>query len=413
MDKLTNLELRVVLSIFGFAIILGLIGIFIRHNYEDNPLLSPLSNTFSFFSELLRTDPPSHVIYGFLPYWELASAKYIKTSHMTDIAYFGLRINSNGTIQRYQNGYELEPGYNHWRNNSDLKKLIKKAKSTNTNVALTIISHEADISDYILYCESCWNTLANEIIDELKYHELKDINLNFEYASYTEEKTALQYSKLAKYINERLDEEFGGSYVVVSAFADSMQNPRVTHIPSLHPNVDGIFIMAYDFYQVKSETSGPNSPLKGAGDIASYDLTTMVNDYLSQVNPKKLILGVPYYGYNWLVESEEPFATRIPGTEGGPVSQTQGYNAIQLLLEEQDIVVHWEPISATPYFSYISPKSGLLRQVWFDSAESLRIKYRLAKSNNFAGIGIWALGYDENRPELWNLIKEEFIDTNE
>jgi hypothetical protein len=39
----------------------------------------------------------------------------------------------------------------------------------------------------------------------------------------------------------------------------------------------------------------------------------------------------------------------------------------------------------------------------------------LAKANNLKGIGMWALGYDGSRTELWNAIEKRFVtvDVNE
>ncbi|MFT4678625.1 MAG: spore germination protein YaaH, partial [Chitinophagales bacterium] len=40
--------------------------------------------------------------------------------------------------------------------------------------------------------------------------------------------------------------------------------------------------------------------------------------------------------------------------------------------------------------------------------KSLSIKYDWIKKNKIGGVGIWALGYDNGYPELWNLLTEKF-----
>ena len=145
---------------------------------KDFHLLSPISDSFSLLSYFQNPRPPTHIIYGFLPYWRLFEVDSLKLNDLTDIAYFGLRINADGSFQQYVNSYELEPGYNNWRNNKELKSFINKAKRHGVRVALTVISHEDSISDAFLYCETCWSNLGDNLIEELNYHNLTDVNLN-------------------------------------------------------------------------------------------------------------------------------------------------------------------------------------------------------------------------------------------
>ena len=46
--------------------------------------------------------------------------------------------------------------------------------------------------------------------------------------------------------------------------------------------------------------------------------------------------------------------------------------------------------------------------IFTEDTRSLGIKYDFAKANRLAGIGIWALGFDHGRTELWTLLKDKF-----
>ena len=48
------------------------------------------------------------------------------------------------------------------------------------------------------------------------------------------------------------------------------------------------------------------------------------------------------------------------------------------------------------------------RQLFFEDVKSLSIKYDWIKRNKIGGVGIWALGYDNEHPELWNLLSKKF-----
>ncbi len=371
-------------------------------------VLTPLDDNFSVVTGIRSKRDNKYVIYGFLPYWSLGEIKYLHLDELTDIAYFALSINPNGSFSKTTDEGYIDPGYNNWKNSEDLNNLIKQAKEHSVRVSLTVISHTDATSDYFLNCSSCWPNFIVNLKKELDSKGLKDVNLNFEYSDLTSDAIADKYTQFVDYVNAELDKYYGKSFVVVSTFADSVVKPRVTKIQDLGVKADALFIMAYDFHRPESDNAGPVAPIGGIGVKTDYDITTMVTDYLQKVKPEKLILGVPYYGYNWVVKWGGDYAERIPGNDYIGYSQSQTYDVIMETILKIKPKVMWDDIGQVPYFTYISSTTGSRRQVYFENQDSLKIKYVLAKANNFAGIGIWALGYDGGYQELWNLIQSEF-----
>ena len=49
-------------------------------------------------------------------------------------------------------------------------------------------------------------------------------------------------------------------------------------------------------------------------------------------------------------------------------------------------------------------------QIYYENETSLGLKYDLVNESGLAGIAIWALGYDGQFPNLWNLLPEKFSD---
>ena len=403
MKRLPIILAAVYIGIF----ILFLVNTYISYRVKPENVLSAKTNTLSIEKYNVKH---KKVVYGFLPYWMLNKLKYIQTDKLTHIAYFALNINEDGTIRRIDEEGNSDPGYNIWKNSTALKDFIVKAKANGVEMSLTIISHDTEINDAFLDCTSCWVTLYNEVDEELKRHDLRSINLDFEYPEYTKKEKALKYSQFVAFMNKQLERgrEKEGMEVIVSTFADATIKPRVTDIETLNEAADGIFVMAYDFHYSESETAGPVAPINGGGKLYNYDLTSMLNDYTKYVSPSKLILGVPYYGYNWVVESEQPYSARIPGDDYIGYSQSQTYEFIMDTLLTMKPNVTWDPTSLTPYFSYVSPTTGSIRQVHFENIDSLKIKYELVFKYNLKGAGIWALGYDGGYQELWDVLSEQF-----
>ena len=49
-----------------------------------------------------------------------------------------------------------------------------------------------------------------------------------------------------------------------------------------------------------------------------------------------------------------------------------------------------------------------MKEVFYDDSFTLSKKYAFAMTQGLKGVGLWALGYDSQRYELWNLIDETF-----
>ncbi|OGC49348.1 hypothetical protein A3F07_02840 [candidate division WWE3 bacterium RIFCSPHIGHO2_12_FULL_38_15] len=405
-----------VLIILGIIIVILAATNFIldiKKPRNENKIISPLGKSFSIDSVVKKHENPKYLTYGYLPYWSLGQAKYFQYDKLTDISYFGLYINSNGSFRTLTEDGEPNPGYDTWKNDKNLNEIINKAKIYGTRFSLTVISHEDEASDKFLFCKICWDTLTDNLFIELESKKIKDVNLNFEYVELTDGKTADKYTEFVSYINNKLKQKFGEDQkLVVSTFADSLVKERVTKIPDIAFAADSIFIMGYDFHRPDSDKAGPVSPINGKGVHAEYDIETMLNDYLSYLPPNKLILGVPYYGYNWVVKEEKPYAERIPGSDEIGFSQPQTYSAIMDTILEVKPAIKWDDLGKVPYFTYKSPSTKSNREVYYENVESLKIKYELIKSKKLLGVGIWALGYDGGYIELWNLLSEYFNNGN-
>jgi len=394
-------QTKLVIDLYIAATLLIIINILLRNVKIADRVIKPNGDNFSVLSASSVFTPLKYVVYGFLPYWSLNQTKHVQLSKLTDISYFALRIDKDGNFER-------DEGYYAWRNNKELEKLIEDSKKFGVRFAVTVISHDDDISTAFLNCPSCWKNFLTALKKELNFHKIQNVNLDFEYAEEVDIDLAAKYTGLVELTNAELDRTYGNSYVTVSTFADAYKRSRLTVPHELNKVADGLFIMAYDFHRPTSETAGPVAPLNGIGNTSDYNISTMLKDYLARVSGSKIILGVPYYGYNWVVNSRNPYAERIPGDDYIGYSGSQAYADIMGTILEYGPRIYWDNVAQVPYFTYTSTATGSTRQTYYENEESLRAKYRLAKKSQLAGIGIWALGYDGGYQELWNVLGEEF-----
>jgi spore germination protein YaaH len=392
------------------VVVLGGAGFILEREISGKSILSPFSKSVNIFSLFGATEKPKKIIYGYLPYWSIEDIEYLQLDKLTHIAYFGLYLNPDGTFMTTTTDAEdvviTEPARDNWEHNDNLNKLIRKAKRRDVRFALTVIAHIDEDTDAFLDCRSCWDTLLNNLRMELDKKKITDVNLNFEHGEQTEDTYTEKFVELTHFLNTELDKTYEDSFLVVSAFADSTEVIRISSkLEKLGKAADAIFVMGYDFHRPTSDSVGPVSPIEGPG----YNITQMLKDHLSRIPPNKLILGVPYYGYNWVVEDDSEYSKRVQGTDENGFSQSQRYEDVMETIIEVQPVLKWNEEGKAPYFTYVSPETGTLRTAYYENAESLAIKYDLINQNNLAGVGIWALGYDGGYTELWDLLYEKFI----
>ncbi len=68
----------------------------------------------------------------------------------------------------------------------------------------------------------------------------------------------------------------------------------------------------------------------------------------------------------------------------------------------------WDDIGKVGWQAYYVEETDTWRMIFLDDPRSLAVKYDFAKDKGLAGVGMWALGFDEGKTELWALLHEKF-----
>jgi spore germination protein YaaH len=161
---------------------------------------------------------------------------------------------------------------------------------------------------------------------------------------------------------------------------------------NLKKYVDAVFLMSYDY--CNRRTTAPNSPYDSP---TRYDAIDSVNETSKYFSKNQIILGLPFYGYDYSTDSNQP---------GANITNEQPIHIEDAINNSHIYGRIWDSDSNTPWYYY---KSGdTWHQVWYDDDKSLRLKYRYAKSENLGGVGFWALGYERNYSNIWKVFQSDF-----
>ncbi len=326
---------------------------------------------------LARAKSLRATVFGYLPYW--SSSAFLRYDLLTHIAVFSVEVNADGTL-----------GNDHgWPWTS----LINKAHSQGVKIILVATLFDGAKIKTLITNPTYKQRFFNNIKAKMLEGQADGLNIDFEGSNSTGWRQYI--NGFMAELTDFLHREIPGSEV---SFAGPAVNWNGSwDLAGLANSCDYIFIMGYDFYGSWSSTSGPNAPLTGG----SINITNTINNqygYITQTQPEKLILGVPYFGLHWETFTDAPYSNVINWIGAKQFQSAQAGALTYGTL--------WDGESQTPWYRWDDGSNW--NQVWFDNDSSLGLKYELALIKNLKGVGMWALGYDGSRQELWNALDQYF-----
>lgn len=366
------------------------------------PLASPLQSL-----QPIAVAKNKSEVFGFAPYWTFDKLDNIDFDTLTTLAYFSVPVDGNGDLVKSDVGYQTFKS-------RQATQLFRRAHQSGTRVVLTLTQMNAGPIMALLDNPDAQANVISQAVDEVGGRGIDGINLDFEYNGDPGPEYRNKFTHFVANLTMAMHAQNPNSKVTVSVYAASVKDPKIYDIGPLAQASDGIFMMAYDYAVAGSDNAIPTAPLYGHKEGQYwYDVSTAVDDFLTQMPADKLILGVPWYGYNYLVYQPEVKAQTLPyySWRGRPMSQTYGIAMDNIKPDMPGISgfkTGWDDLGKVGWKAYYDANAGTWRMIFLEDPRSLGIKYDFAKSKKLAGVGIWALGFDQGKGELWSLLREKF-----
>lgn len=393
--------------------ILGLFGLVILNIFTPRTTKALIKNTSLMIPPIVQMMPrdteesatlSSAEVLGFAPYWTLHKLDNVDFSTLTTFAYFGVPVDEYGRLDRTDIGFER-------LQSAHVKSLFQRARDSDVKNVVTLTQMENEVIRAFLDDPDATDTLISESVALINDHKLDGINIDFEYLGDPKGEYKQRFSHFVENYIYKVKQEVPSAYVTVSVYASAAKEPKLYDIARLGAASDGVLMMAYDFATTSAKTAMPTAPLNGYKEGKYwYDVKSAVEDFSRLMPANKIILGVPYYGYNYPVKSPESNATILSKTSRRK-SFAQVYSHIEKIHEDNpevsNIISGWDEEGQVSWKAY-KDSSNTWRLVFAENTASLAKKYDMVKANGLKGVGIWALGFDEGRDELWQLLSEKF-----
>jgi len=339
--------------------------------------------------QLTITGIPKKEVLGFFPYWMLLKQDKINLSTLTSVSLFGLEVDGEGNIVTRDQGNEALGGWTMWKDPL-LDEFIQRARNQNLKIYLTLKAFNSSNIESLTKSDAAQKNLIANALYFVNSKNLDGINIDFEYVGDPPQETRDGFTRLITNLNAELKRQVPQSYLTIDTYLVSGSDKGIFNMPLLAQNSDAFVIMGYDMHTPLG-APGPVSAMGGDTNIVGY-----VQNYLEKVDASKLILAVPYYGYDWPNVSASSSADLVSILPYAEIAE-----------QSKNVQLSWDETSQTPFFTY--KNAGIERIVHFDNVRSLGIKYDFINRKNLKGVGIWALGYDGQNQDLEKLLIDKFI----
>lgn len=369
------------------SIVIGLlVGIGSGLLFFFHPPLFFLKNTVITFSPY---QPAKKTVIGFLPYWLINRTQPDEISSISELAYFGLRINTDGTIQKLLSPQEEEPGW-YALDNGSLQKIFHTVQIHHVALSLLLVSGDIDsINRLIKTPQIHAEHLVDAVIPLVKKYGFSDVNLDIEDTGVASKEAQRDFTVFIKTVKKDLKKR---ATLTVEVSSRDVIIPNLINIQDVEKIADRIVVMTYDYHTPDSYVTGPVAPLHGAGNESEFDVTTAIEKALLLIPEQKLIMGIPLYGNIWETLGTVPRSAVIPQT-----GATASNRYAETFLEQCGTCsAQFDSVAQEPYFIYFDRQTGDYHQVFYPDKRSTLGKLQLANSTHIAGIALWALGYEGN-----------------
>ncbi|MFW5703364.1 MAG: glycosyl hydrolase family 18 protein [Patescibacteria group bacterium] len=367
--------MKLILSIVA-GIVVGIIGAILV-------IWQPKPNTLGIQTER------SIEVYGFQPFWLLDSAHTPYQDYITAFNYFALQLSADGSVRRLNTPTEQEPGYTNLTSER-VRTLLSQLNQQGIRTALTVQNaDEESISQLLITPAQSARNMMDDITPIMREYQFDELNIDIESFAYAAPDKQEKFTLFVAEVDRIMDEEDLG-ILSIDILPISLVSERLTDTEALDEYIDLFILMTYDYHTSGSYIAGPVAPVGGAGSSREFDITVSIQEAMRQTSPDKILMGIPTYGYEWDTLSTEYYAASIPGT-GKIVTHKQ----VQKTIEDcnRSCVIRRDEDTLQPYLT-IPEEGGYYRQLYYEDAESIRYKARMAERYGLRGIAIWALGYE-------------------
>jgi chitinase len=251
-----------------------------------------------------------------------------------------------------------------------------------------------NFSDMVLTRESR-KRFIDSVVEFMDRYKLDGLDIDWEYPGMTgagnrfrpEDKR--NYTLVLKELRTRFNRDqrrLGRPLLLSIAAGSSTEFIAHTELDRVQRYVDTVNLMAYDYYEPDSEKiSGNHAPLyTDPADPKRESADRSIQEFeRAGVPPRKIVLGVPFYGHVWGDVGPKDHGLFQPGVKVPNAFANYG-NIVSSMLN-QGFTRYWDAAASVP-FLYSEQKREF---VSYEDTESLALKCAYVRRKGLGGVMFW------------------------
>ena len=209
------------------------------------------------------------------------------------------------------------------------------------------------------------------------------VDIDFEYIP---PEDAAAYADFVRAVRARL-EPSGLTVMVALAPKTSANQPGLLYeshdYAALGAAADDVLLMTYEWGYALSEPMAV-APINKVEQVVRFAV--------SQIPPEKIFMGIPNYGYDWV----------LPYIKGQSRARSLGnVQAVEQAIQV-GAPIRFDAEAQSPHYNYWRERAE--HEVWFEDARSIRAKLALAGEYRLRGASVWNIM--RYFPQLWLVLNQ-------
>lgn len=303
--------------------------------------------------------------------------------------------------------YNIDPKTGSYLNPAQIKQwretdLLDSAKIYKTKVLLSLALEGEENHFEFLKNEKAWTTTLDSITVLLTERDADGIEVEFIDIPLDLEPKFLDFVAQLK---ENLSYRFITKKLTLSLVIPASPDKFPFDLRKLDESVDLFIVKGLDYHE-EDGTVAAVAPLRNE-TAGGPSLENTLLTYLDRgLNAEKSILALPLYGSQWsgTFDPEEGFYTTN-------FERKVTLSEVNRVFQSKDSIYKIEPTldetTMTQYF-FLEFQDNTSIEGWYDDSLTLSRKMDYALINKFKGVGLWALGYDLGKNEVWDVVAKKF-----
>lgn len=336
-----------------------------------------------------RSGPKVH---GYYAWWTRGLWLDLDLSLYDKLFFFDLTPAADGSIQD-RNGYPFA-----WQG------LIQAADSVGVPVIPTLALLDADSLEALFLNPEHRERLVRTSLGLIEESDGNGLHLDFEWFAPAEDSLREGFHAYVDTLALRVEETF--PMAQMSMFVPAFHPDGMIDLSRIPDVFDEIMVQGYDLHWQTGPMAGPVSPLSGWQGNNWDSIMHQMDE--QGVERSRLLITVPYYGYEWPVVDSAPGSNTRGNASVTTHARIDSFNLPEMQVAALDRVaahgLQRDPVSGSPFYTF-QDSTGWV-QGWYEDEESFRRKYEFVLNQELAGIAVFPIGYD--RAAMDGLLEDWF-----